>query len=173
MTPHRTGVRFPASPRSPNRPLSRMGCGGDYRFQSRGRTAVGFYHPAGRPTASPAGYFYAQFSVCSGVYRRARGCSGDRIVSGLGVKRFGLTSKVWAGVERFRWTTSSSAPTPPGTSNPTKKNPPRRSTAWWPLSWASTSRLDAAVDPPLRVCMTEEAYFSCNVNLRVTSGETL
>lgn len=64
-------------------------------------------------------------------------------------------------------------PTLPGTSNPTKKNPPRRSTAWWPLSWASTSRLDAAVDPPLRVCMTEEAYFSCNVNLRVTSGETL
>ena len=82
---NRTGVRFPASPRSPNRPLSRMGCGGDYRFQSRGRTAVGFYHPAGRPTASPAGYFYAQLvgpvlSVCSGVYRRARGCSGDRIV---------------------------------------------------------------------------------------------
>ena len=43
-------------------------------------TAVGFYHPAGRPTASPAGYFYAQLSVCSGVYLRARGCSGDRIV---------------------------------------------------------------------------------------------
>ena len=59
-----TNTAFPASPRSPNRPLSRMGCGGDYRFQSRGRTAVGFYHPAGRPTASPAGYFYAQLSVC-------------------------------------------------------------------------------------------------------------
>ena len=75
---------FPASPRSPNRPLSRMGCGGDYRFQSRGRTAVGFYHPAGRPTASPAGIFMPNcrsvLSVCSGVYRRARGCSGDRIV---------------------------------------------------------------------------------------------
>ena len=89
MTPHRTGVRFPASPRSPNRPLSRMGCGGDYRFHSRGRTAVGFYHPAGRLTASPAGYFYAQLvgpvlPVRSGVYRRARG---------VGVERFGLTSK--------------------------------------------------------------------------------
>ena len=59
-----TNTAFPASPRSPSRPLSRMGCGGDYRFQSRGRTAVGFYHPAGRPTASPAGYFYAQLSVC-------------------------------------------------------------------------------------------------------------
>ena len=77
---NRIGVRFPASPRSPNRPLPRMGCGGDNRFQSRGRTAVGFYHPAGRPTASPAGYFYAQLSVCSGMYRRARGRSGDRIV---------------------------------------------------------------------------------------------
>ena len=80
-----TNTAFPASPRSPSRPLSRMGCGGDYRFQSRGRTAVGFYHPAGRPTASPAGYFYAQLSgpvllARSGAYRRARGRSGDRIV---------------------------------------------------------------------------------------------
>ena len=80
-----SSIASPLAPRSPNRPLSRMGCGGDYRFQSRGRTAVGFYHPAGRPTASPAGYFYAQLvgpvlPVRSGVYRRARGCSGDRIV---------------------------------------------------------------------------------------------
>lgn len=63
---NRIGVRFPASPRSPNRPLPRMGCGGDNRFQSRGRTAVGFYHPAGRPTASPAGYFYAQIRSVPG-----------------------------------------------------------------------------------------------------------
>ena len=80
-----SSIASPLAPRSPNRPLSRMGCGGDYRFQSRGRTAVGFYHPAGRPTASPAGYFYAQLVgpvllVRSGVYRRARGRSGDRIV---------------------------------------------------------------------------------------------
>ena len=145
-----TNTAFPASPRSPNRPLSRMGCGGDYRFQSRGRTAVGFYHPAGRPTASPAGYFYAQLSVlyCRSVLR----CTG---------------------VERFRWTASSSALTLPGTSNPTKKNPPRKSTAWWPLSCASTARLDAAVDPPLRACMTEEACFSCSVNLRGASDEAL
>ena len=34
-----------------------MGCGGDYRFQSRGRTAVGFYHPAERLTASLPGIF--------------------------------------------------------------------------------------------------------------------
>ena len=58
-----SSIASPLAPRSPNRPLSRMGCGGDYRFQSRGRTAVGFYHPAGRPTASPAGYFYAQLRV--------------------------------------------------------------------------------------------------------------
>lgn len=44
---------------------------------------------------------------------------------------------------------------------------------WWPPSWASNARLDAAVDSLLRACMTEEAYFSCNANLRVVSDETL
>ena len=52
-----SSIASPLAPRSPNRPLSRMGCGGDHRFQSRGRTAVGFYHPAGRPTASLPGIF--------------------------------------------------------------------------------------------------------------------
>ena len=75
-----SSIASPLSPRSPNRPLSRMGCGGDYRFQSRGRTAVGFYHPAGRPTVSPAGYFYAQFRCHSGRACVLGGCSGDRIV---------------------------------------------------------------------------------------------
>lgn len=60
-----------------------------------------------------------------------------------------------------------------GNIKPDKENPSRRSTAWWPPSWASTARLDAAVDPPLRARMTEDAYFSCNVDLRVTSDETL
>ena len=69
-----SSIASPLAPRSPSRPLSRMGCGGDYRFQSRGRTAVGFYHPAGRPTASPAGYFYAQLSVL--YCRSALGCTG-------------------------------------------------------------------------------------------------
>ena len=84
MTPHRTGVRFPASPRSPNRPLSRMGCGGDNRFQSRGRTAVGFYHPAGARLSTCRVFLCPIVGLFSGVpawvYRRARGCSGDRIV---------------------------------------------------------------------------------------------
>ena len=79
-----TNTAFPASPRSPSRPLSRMGCGGDYRFQSRGRTAVGFYHRQDAPRRHLPGIFMPNcrsvLSVCSGVYRRARGCSGDRIV---------------------------------------------------------------------------------------------
>ena len=60
-----------------------------------------------------------------------------------------------------------------GNIKPDKKNSPRRSMVWWPLSWASTVRLDAVVDPPLRACMIANAYFSCNVNLRVASDETL
>jgi len=90
-----TNTAFPASPRSPSRPLSRMGCGGDYRFQSRGRTAVGFYHPAGRPTASPAGYFYAQLSVCIvGLFWGVPACPrvGRQEVWG-NVKKYGLASK--------------------------------------------------------------------------------
>jgi hypothetical protein len=41
----------------------------------------------------------------------------------------------------------------------------------------STEKIDRAIrcgsGPPLRACMTEEAYFSCNVNLRGASDETL
>ena len=81
--------------RSPNCPLSRTGRGGDYRFQSRGRTAVGFYHPAGRPTASPAGYFYAQLSVCiAGSFWGVPACSWvGRQKVWANVKKYGLASK--------------------------------------------------------------------------------
>lgn len=47
------------------------------------------------------------------------------------------------------WTTSTSAPTLPGTSNPTSKRAPRRSTASSPPSWPWTEPSDApATTPP-------------------------
>ena len=96
MTPHRTGVRFPASPRSPNRPLSRMGCGGDYRFQSRGRTAVGFYHPAGRPLGVTCRVFLCPIgrSCIAAPFWGVPACSWvGRQKVWANVKKYGLASK--------------------------------------------------------------------------------
>ncbi len=111
---------------------------------------------------SPAG-LYAQFSVRSqGAYLYARG---------VGVKRFGLTPK-YGLVERFRRTTPS-ATDPAGNYQPDKEKSTEKIDGVVATIMGPTARLNAAADPTLRACMTEEAYFSCNVNLRVTSGETL
>ena len=71
---NRTGVRFPASPRSPSRPLPRMGCGGDYRFQSRGRNRGRFLPPGRMPHGVTCRVFLCPIF---GLYcRSALGCTG-------------------------------------------------------------------------------------------------
>ena len=85
-----TNTAFPASPRSPSRPLSRMGCGGDYRFQSRGRTTVG--STTGR---TPHGVTCRVF-LCPivGLFWGVPACSWvGRQKVWANVKKYGLASK--------------------------------------------------------------------------------